>query len=121
MSGSENKSSEFDTLVWLTIIAAIGLLDWIVIPNFIKARSTSSVAACINNLRQIDGATSEWAVETGKTNGTVASENDIKSYLKLNSKGDFPKCPDGGIYTIGKVGENPTCSLGKTTPGHTLP
>jgi hypothetical protein len=121
MSESENKSSEFDALVWIAIIALVGFFAYIAIPNFIKARSTSAQNPCINNLRQIDGAKNEWALENGKTNGTVATENDIKPYIKLNAKGDIPSCPLGGIYTIGKVGENPTCSLGKTNSLHALP
>jgi len=121
MGESENKTSEWDSLVWIAVIALVGFFAYIAIPNFLKVRFTSSPTACINNLRQIDGAKNEWAVENSKTNGTVATENDIKPYIKLDSKGNLPKCPQGGIYTIGKVGENPTCSLGKTTPGHALP
>jgi hypothetical protein len=57
----------------------------------------------------------------GKTNGVV-TENDIKIYIKLDAKGNLPKCPSGGTYTIGKIGDKPTCSLGTTvTPAHVLP
>jgi hypothetical protein len=73
--------------------------------------------ACINNLRQIDAAKNEWALEKGKPNGTPVTEDDIKPYIKLDANGNFPKCPAGGTYTIGKVGEKPTCSI----PGHELP
>jgi hypothetical protein len=100
----------------------IGLIVVVVIPNFIKTHSTSAQNPCINNLRQIDAAKNEWALEKGKTNGTVATENDIKPYIKLDSNGNIPRCPSGGKYTIGKVGENPTCSLGTTVnPPHVLP
>ena len=122
MSESENKSSEFDTLVWIAVIALVGFFAYIAIPNFIKSRSTSAQNACVNNLRQIEGAKNEWALENSKTNGTVATENDIKPYIKLDAKGNIPRCPQGGIYTTGKVGENPSCSLGTTvTPAHVLP
>jgi hypothetical protein len=73
--------------------------------------------ACINNLRQIDAAKNEWALEKGKANGAPVTEDDIKPYIKLDANGNLPKCPDGGTYTIGKVGEKPTCSI----PGHELP
>jgi hypothetical protein len=122
MSESENKSSVPDTLGWIAVIMAIGLLAYIGIFNFVRARSTSSVNACINNLRQIDAAKNQWALENNKTNSTVAFVNDITPYIKLDTNGDIPKCPQGGTYTIGKVGENPTCSLGTTvTPAHVLP
>ena len=72
--------------------------------------------ACINNLRQIDAAKQQWALENGKANGTAVTEADIKPYLGRGG-GEMPKCPAGGKYTIGKVGEPPTCSIA----GHALP
>jgi hypothetical protein len=94
----------------------------IAIPNFVKARATSQANACINNLRQIDAAKNEWALENSKTNGTPVTEADIKPYIKLDASGNFPKCPAGGTYTIGSVGEPPACSLGATvSPAHVLP
>jgi len=85
-------------------------------------RTASSIAvsqrnACINNLRQIDAAKNEWALEKGKANGAPVTEDDIKPYIKLDANGNLPKCPTGGTYTIGKVGEKPTCSIS----GHVLP
>jgi hypothetical protein len=73
--------------------------------------------ACINNLRQIDAAKNEFALEKGKKIGDPVTEADIKPYIKLDANGNLPKCPSGGKYTIGKVGENPTCSIA----GHELP
>jgi outer membrane lipoprotein-sorting protein len=85
--------------------------------NFADARATAQRNACINNLRQIDAAINEWALEKGKANGTVVTEADIKPYIKLDASGNFPKCPAGGTYTLGKVGGHPTCSI----LGHVLP
>ena len=73
--------------------------------------------ACINNLRQIDAAKNQFALEKGKKNGDPVTEDDIKPYIKLDANGNLPKCPAGGKYVIGKVGENPTCSI----DGHVLP
>jgi hypothetical protein len=86
----------------------------IAIPNFVKARETSQMNACINNLRQIDIAKNEWALENGKKPGDVPTAQDLKPYFK---NGVFPACPVGGTYTIGAVGNAPTCSI----PGHELP
>ena len=102
------------------VIAFVGLLAFaIVIPNL--AKQTASARPCIANLRDLDSAKQQWAVENGKTNGAVCTEGDIKQFVKLDSNGNLPKCPQGGIYTIGKVGESVTCSLGKTNPNHVLP
>jgi hypothetical protein len=79
--------------------------------------------ACINNLRQIDYAAHEFALEHNLTNGSpINFPDDLTSYIKLNRQGKIPPCPAGGIYHISKVGEAPTCSLGSTvTPAHVLP
>jgi hypothetical protein len=103
-------------------ILFIPMMMAIAIPNFVKARATAQANACINNLRQIDAAENEWALENNKTNGTPVTEADIKPYIKLDASGNLPKCPAGGTYIIGSVGEFPACSLGTTiSPAHVLP
>jgi len=69
---------------------------------------------CINNLRQIDAAKNEWALENNKPDGSVPTEQDIVQYLKNNV---LPICPSGGTYTLNAVGVPPTCSIS----GHVLP
>jgi regulator of replication initiation timing len=70
--------------------------------------------ACINNLRQIYAAKQEWALENNKAADAIPTAQDLLPYFK---DGTFPVCPSGGTYTIGAVGEVPTCSI----PGHVLP
>ena len=112
------------TLVEIMIVVAIiGLLAAIAIPNFVKARATSQANACINNLRQIDSAVNEWALENKQVTGAAAPSltSDLTPYIKLNSANSIPSCPAGGSYTVGTVGASPqvTCNLGNTvTPGH---
>lgn len=110
------------TLVEIMIVVAIiGLLAAIAIPNFIKARTTSQTNACINNLRQISGAIDTWALETGQATGSaVASVATVSAYIKLNSASSVPTCPGGGTYTTGNVGVAPevSCSLSTATPPH---
>ena len=83
----------------------------------------SSANACFNNLRQINAAANEFALEHSLTNGeTIHFPDDLTPYIKLNSAGKIPPCPASGIYHIGKVGKQPVCSLGSTvTPAHILP
>ena len=122
MDESENKSSGPVVLVLLAIIGMIGLIAS-AIPKKFRWIAWESSNACINNLRQIDGAISEWALEKGKTKGTVVTENDLTNYIKLNRYGKIPPCPAGGKYTYGKVGNVPqiTCSLSTANPPHKLP
>jgi competence protein ComGC len=101
----------------------IPLMMAIAIPNFVKARSTAQANGCINNLRQIDAAANQFALEHHLSAGDrINFPNDLTPYIKLNSEGKIPSCPAGGVYHISKVGETPTCSLGTTvTPAHVLP
>jgi chromosome segregation ATPase len=69
---------------------------------------------CINNLRQIDAAKQEWALENNKTADDIPTAQDLLPYL---SNLVFPVCPSGGTYTINAAGVPPTCSA----PGHVLP
>jgi hypothetical protein len=108
-----NGSQSAAALVLLPAVALPAVMASIAIPNFVKARTASQENACINNLRQIDAAKQEWALEKNKTATDVPTEDDIKPYL-INSR--MPVCPAGGIYTIGAVGEKPTCSF----RGHVL-
>jgi prepilin-type N-terminal cleavage/methylation domain-containing protein len=110
------------TLVEIMIVVAIiGLLAAIAIPNFVKARATSQANACINNLRQIDAAANQFALEKGKQTGaTITLTTDLTPYIKLNSAGSLPACPASGSYNITQVGTNPTCSLSSLTPSHAL-
>jgi hypothetical protein len=98
----------------LGTISIIGLLSAIAIPNFVKARETAQMNACINNLRQIQAAKQEWALENSKPGDATPTENDLTPYL-VNHQ--MPHCPAGGVYTIGVVTNPPTCSV----PNHVMP
>ena len=69
---------------------------------------------CINNLRQLDGAKQQWALEKNKPADAVPKVEDLLPYLK---DGIFPACPDGGSYFINSVEAVPTCTI----QGHALP
>jgi type II secretory pathway pseudopilin PulG len=107
----------------MIVVAIIGLLAAIAIPNFIKARATSQQNACINNLRQIDGAINTWALETGQSTGATPSAVLISAYIKLNAASSVPGCPARGTYTYANVGVTPqiSCSLSTLDTPHALP
>jgi prepilin-type N-terminal cleavage/methylation domain-containing protein len=112
------------TLVEIMIVVAIiGLLASIAIPNFVRARAAAQASACINNLTKIDAAAGEFALERGKKTGdTINYPDDLTVYIKLNSAGSIPPCPAGGTYTCATVGTIPSCSVAATvTPPHVMP
>jgi hypothetical protein len=123
---SEQQRKPLVSIAFFAVAALglfVGLFVLVVIPCYVQTHFVSSTNPCINNLRQIDAAANQFALEHNLTNGEAINfPNDLTLYIKLNSAGKIPACPNGGIYRISKVGETPTCSLGASvTPAHVLP
>jgi prepilin-type N-terminal cleavage/methylation domain-containing protein len=109
----KNRTSKqgFTLVEIMIVVAIIGLLAAIAIPNFVRARTQSQKNACINNLRQIDSAIQTWALENKKASTAAVAFTDISGYLK-----NSVVCPAGGVafsdsYTISDVKTKPVCQL----------
>ena len=103
----------------LIVVAVIGLLISIAIPNFAKTRKVAQANICVENLMQIEAAKQIWALEKGKASGDPVEESDLIGatlYIKKQ-----PQCPSGGTYDFNVIGTNALCSIGVSeTPPHAL-
>ena len=92
------------------LLLTLTSMIWI---RYATARKIANQNWCINRLMQIDAAKMQWARAKTKGSNDIPTQADLAIYL-MNNK--FPVCPDDGKYTIGRVFENPTCSI----PTHVL-
>ena len=76
-----NKAA-FTLVEIMIVVAIIGLLAALAIPGFVKARKQSQGRRIINDVRQLDAAIDQWALEKGKTDGTTVVTTEAASYLK---------------------------------------
>ena len=83
MQTKTNSKAGFTLVEIMIVVAIIGLLAAIAIPNFVKARENAQLNSIFNNLRIIEGAKDQWAIENKKGSGdTVGSIVTISDYLK---------------------------------------
>ena len=120
MKQNQTSKKGFTLIEIMIVVAIIGLLAAIAIPNFVHARTTSQNNACINNLRQIDGAKQQWALETKAAATATPSDANLQPYMGRGSNGALPTCPLDATatfdtsYVINTIQLAPTCAIDST-------
>lgn len=99
----------------MIVVTTIGILAGLAVPNYIKARTSAQVKACISNLTKINGAKAQWALENKKADTATPLTTDLAPYF--NSE-QMPNCPANGTYRLRRVSRIPSCSL--YAIGHTM-
>lgn len=106
---ASRPASGFTLVEIMIVVAIIGVLAAISIPNFAKARSNAQVKVCVGNLSQIEAAKQQWGLEAGRGNGDLPATSDLigaTNYIKKT-----PVCPAGGTYSFNPIGSNATCTV----------
>jgi len=102
-----SRKSAFTLVEIMIVVAIIGLLAAIAIPNFVRARKTAQASACVNNLRLIDAAAQQFLLEK---NAATVSFDDVTPYLGRSGT-QAVTCPNGGTYSVSAT-TKAACSLG---------
>ncbi len=96
-------------MVMVLLILPVGMGIAIAVPSFLRAREISRRNACQENQSRIDGAKQQWALESNQDASATPKWSDLVGEASYLSRS--PVCPSNGDYTIGAVGEDPSCSL----------
>lgn len=109
------RKGGFTLIEIMIVVLIIGILLAIAIPNFMRARESSRAKSCVANLKQIETAKEQWAMDNKKADGDDPGGVGtlVPTYIKQT-----PVCPSGGAYTVSPVGTNAICTGGSTgAPG----
>lgn len=102
--GDSRYDKAFTMVEILIVVAVIGIISAIALPNFFRSKSTADKNACISNLVHIRNVVDMWALDTNAAVDTQPLYSDlVPNYIRT-----WPKCLNA-TYAIPAVGSNPVC------------
>lgn len=110
-----NGRKGFTLVEIMIVVLIIGVLMAIAVPSFVQARQSARKSACIDNMKQIENAKEQWAMDNRKNTGDAVAFTDLVGatlYMKST-----PSCPAAGTYTLNPISTVPACDIS----GHLLP
>lgn len=116
----KSSGGAFTLIEVMIVVVIMGVLLNIAAPNLVRARERTRSRACVSNLRRIDGAKEQWAMDTRASSGAAGPAMTAlvgaARYIKST-----PVCPSNGSYTVNNLGTHPACNTSGGPYPHTIP
>ena len=113
----KKRNAGFTLIEIMIVVLIIAILLAIAIPNFLRARETSRAKSCQANMRQIETAKEQWAMDNKKAATDTPTATDLVTEYMRGTDNTLPLCPSSGTYTVGDMTTRPVCSIGANGSG----
>jgi len=113
----KKRNAGFTLIEIMIVVLIIAILLAIAIPNFLRARETSRAKSCQANMRQIETAKEQWAMDNKKAATDTPTAADLVDEYMRGTADTLPVCPSSGTYTVGDMTTRPVCSIGANGSG----